>query len=124
MHDSPDDSSSLMHSHHSTFVLSMAVDELVSPQTRCLLLLFISHLLSSLRFSSLLSGLSFSSGGRQLSGAADGIERIVVVSRGISSGIEIAVGYSGQYWKWLDKPCLCKEACCRFRATSDNGTGK
>ncbi|KAI9808756.1 MAG: hypothetical protein M1825_003908 [Sarcosagium campestre] len=44
-----------------------------------------------------------------------GIERIVVVSRGIETGAEITVDYSNQYWDNLDKVCLCGEPCCRYR---------
>ena len=43
-----------------------------------------------------------------------GIERIIVVSKGIESGTEITVDYSPSYWNNLDKVCLCGEACCRY----------
>ncbi|KAL8922325.1 MAG: hypothetical protein Q9172_003617 [Xanthocarpia lactea] len=43
-----------------------------------------------------------------------GIERIIVVSKGIESGMEITVDYSPSYWNNLDKVCLCGEACCRY----------
>lgn len=43
-----------------------------------------------------------------------GIERIIVVSRGVASGSEITVDYSDYYWKQLNKACLCGEPCCRF----------
>ncbi|KAL8993937.1 MAG: hypothetical protein Q9169_005972 [Polycauliona sp. 2 TL-2023] len=35
-----------------------------------------------------------------------GIERIMVVSRGIQAGVEITVDYSSSYWNNLDKVCL------------------
>ncbi|KEF61140.1 uncharacterized protein A1O9_02705, partial [Exophiala aquamarina CBS 119918] len=41
--------------------------------------------------------------------------RIVLVSKGISAGEEITVDYSNEYWKYLEKVCLCGESCCRFR---------
>ena len=43
-----------------------------------------------------------------------GTERILVVSRGIVAGSEITVDYSDNYWKQLEKRCLCGEFCCRF----------
>ncbi|KAL4931659.1 SET domain-containing protein [Aspergillus undulatus] len=43
-----------------------------------------------------------------------GVERILVVSRGVDAGCEITVDYSDRYWRELDKKCLCGEACCRF----------
>ncbi|KAL4887658.1 hypothetical protein BJY04DRAFT_176372, partial [Aspergillus karnatakaensis] len=43
-----------------------------------------------------------------------GMERIIVVSKGIGAGTEITVDYSDRYWKELNKKCLCGEACCRF----------
>lgn len=46
-----------------------------------------------------------------------GVERILVVSRGISAESEITVDYSDHYWKYLEKPCSCGEACCRFPKT-------
>lgn len=44
-----------------------------------------------------------------------GIQRIVVVSKGISAGQELTVDYSSHYWDNLDKICLCGEPCCRYR---------
>ena len=44
-----------------------------------------------------------------------GVQRIVLVSRGIEAGSEIAVDYSDNYWADLDKRCLCRESCCRYR---------
>ncbi|KAF2090875.1 SET domain-containing protein, partial [Saccharata proteae CBS 121410] len=44
-----------------------------------------------------------------------GMQRIVLVSRGIEAGGEITVDYSGRYWSNLDKVCLCGEGCCRYR---------
>ncbi|KAJ5190591.1 SET domain-containing protein [Penicillium cinerascens] len=43
-----------------------------------------------------------------------GIERILVVSRGVSAGSEITVNYSDSYWRKLQKNCLCGEPGCRF----------
>ncbi|CEL08104.1 hypothetical protein ASPCAL11257 [Aspergillus calidoustus] len=43
-----------------------------------------------------------------------GTERILVVSRGITAGSEITVDYSDEYWKNLDKECLCGEPSCRY----------
>ncbi|KAL9037792.1 MAG: hypothetical protein Q9180_003519 [Flavoplaca navasiana] len=44
-----------------------------------------------------------------------GIERILVVSKGIEAGMEITVDYSSSYWNKLDKICLCGESCCRYQ---------
>ena len=44
-----------------------------------------------------------------------GIQRTIVVSKGIAAGKEITVDYSGRYWRSLSKTCLCGEACCRYR---------
>ena len=43
-----------------------------------------------------------------------GIERIMVVSKGIEPGMEITVDYSASYWADLEKECLCGEPCCRY----------
>lgn len=43
-----------------------------------------------------------------------GVQRIVLVSKGIAMGEEITVDYSNDYWNHLDKECLCGESCCRF----------
>lgn len=43
-----------------------------------------------------------------------GIERILVVSRGVPASSEITVDYSDSYWGKLRKNCLCGEAGCRF----------
>ncbi|KAF5872145.1 uncharacterized protein Bfra_005499 [Botrytis fragariae] len=43
-----------------------------------------------------------------------GTERIVLVSKRIEAGEEITVDYSHEYWKGLDKDCLCGELCCRY----------
>ncbi|GFN15319.1 SET domain-containing protein [Aspergillus tubingensis] len=43
-----------------------------------------------------------------------GMERIIVVSRGIMAGTEITIDYSDNYWRQLSKKCLCGESCCRF----------
>ncbi|KAK0663339.1 SET domain-containing protein [Lasiodiplodia hormozganensis] len=44
-----------------------------------------------------------------------GVQRIILVSKGIEAGHEITVDYSGRYWTNLDKECLCGESCCRYR---------
>ncbi|KAF4313328.1 hypothetical protein GTA08_BOTSDO01247 [Botryosphaeria dothidea] len=44
-----------------------------------------------------------------------GVQRIILVSKGIEAGQEITVDYSGRYWTNLDKECLCGESCCRYR---------
>ncbi|KAL8958378.1 MAG: hypothetical protein Q9183_005849 [Haloplaca sp. 2 TL-2023] len=44
-----------------------------------------------------------------------GIERILVVSKGIEAGMEITVDYSSSYWDKLEKVCLCGESCCRYQ---------
>jgi len=43
-----------------------------------------------------------------------GLERIMVVSKGIDPGMEITVDYSPSYWTNLEKVCLCGEPCCRY----------
>lgn len=43
-----------------------------------------------------------------------GIQRIVLVSRGIDAGCEITVDYSDEYWKHLRKICLCGAPHCRY----------
>ncbi|KAK2867785.1 hypothetical protein FQN49_003476 [Arthroderma sp. PD_2] len=49
-----------------------------------------------------------------------GMERVIVVSRGVSVGAELTVDYSDRYWEQLDKECLCGEESCRY-PTSQNG---
>ncbi|KLJ10672.1 hypothetical protein EMPG_13946 [Blastomyces silverae] len=49
-----------------------------------------------------------------------GIERIIIVSRGVAADTELTVDYSNHYWEQLDKKCLCGEACCRY---SRSGSG-
>ncbi|KAK5093411.1 hypothetical protein LTR70_004771 [Exophiala xenobiotica] len=44
-----------------------------------------------------------------------GVQRIVVVSKGVAAGKELTVDYSGRYWDNLDKICLCGEPCCRYK---------
>lgn len=44
-----------------------------------------------------------------------GIQRIIVVSKGVLAGKEITVDYSGRYWEHLEKACLCGELSCRYR---------
>jgi SET domain-containing protein len=51
-----------------------------------------------------------------------GVQRIVLVSKGISAGEEITVDYSNDYWNHLNKDCLCGESGCRFKRKSTNGT--
>lgn len=43
-----------------------------------------------------------------------GVERIMVVSKGIEAGMEVTVDYSPSYWTNLEKVCLCGEICCRY----------
>lgn len=43
-----------------------------------------------------------------------GLERIILVSKGINAGQEITVDYSGRYWKGLRKKCLCGKGGCRY----------
>ncbi|KAK2782281.1 hypothetical protein FQN53_000097 [Emmonsiellopsis sp. PD_33] len=43
-----------------------------------------------------------------------GMERIIIVSRGVPADTELTVDYSNHYWEELDKECLCGEACCRY----------
>jgi SET domain-containing protein len=43
-----------------------------------------------------------------------GSERNTLTSRGVESGSEITVDYSDEYWKGLDKECMCSEPCCRY----------
>ena len=44
-----------------------------------------------------------------------GIQRIVVVSKGVQADEEITVDYSDQYWDNLDKICLCGTSACRYK---------
>lgn len=44
-----------------------------------------------------------------------GIQRIVVVSKGVLAGEEITVDYSDRYWDNLDKICLCGAPTCRYK---------
>lgn len=44
-----------------------------------------------------------------------GIQRIVVVSKGVQAGEEITVDYSDRYWDNLDKICLCGAPTCRYK---------
>lgn len=44
-----------------------------------------------------------------------GMQRIILVSKGIEAGMEITVDYSPGYWRGLKKKCLCGEKCCRYR---------
>ena len=44
-----------------------------------------------------------------------GLQRTVIVSKGIAAGKEVTIDYSGRYWRRLAKACLCGEACCRYK---------
>lgn len=44
-----------------------------------------------------------------------GIERNLLVSKGVEAGREITTDYGDQYWHNLEKSCVCWESCCRFR---------
>jgi len=44
-----------------------------------------------------------------------GLQRIVLISRGIDAGQEITVDYGEGYWQNLDKICRCGESCCRYK---------
>jgi ATP-dependent RNA helicase DDX49/DBP8 len=44
-----------------------------------------------------------------------GVQRTVVVSKGLSAGSEVTVDYSDGWWRGLRKTCLCKAGACRFR---------
>lgn len=43
-----------------------------------------------------------------------GVQRILVVSKGVPAGKELTVDYSSRYWQQLDKKCLCGSVKCRF----------
>ncbi|KAI4113113.1 MAG: hypothetical protein LQ345_005840 [Seirophora villosa] len=43
-----------------------------------------------------------------------GVERVILVSRGIEAEREITVDYGDRYWEKLEKRCLCGSSCCRF----------
>jgi SET domain len=47
-----------------------------------------------------------------------GVQRIIVVSKGVAAGKELTVDYSGRYWQHLEKVCLCGEARCRYKERS------
>lgn len=51
-----------------------------------------------------------------------GIERVIVVSRGVGAGCEVTVDYSDRYWRELRKRCLCGEGCCRFGGGGGSGS--
>jgi len=44
-----------------------------------------------------------------------GTQRIVLVSKGVEVDEEITVDYSDDYWRNLDKVCLCGHPTCRYR---------
>lgn len=52
-----------------------------------------------------------------------GVERIMVVSKGIEPGMEITVDYSPSYWTNLEKVCLCGELCCLYNKPDRHGHG-
>lgn len=52
-----------------------------------------------------------------------GVQRIVLISRGIPTGGEITVDYCEGYWRGLDKVCLCGEKVCRYRDRQSRKTG-
>ncbi|KIV94985.1 hypothetical protein PV10_02694 [Exophiala mesophila] len=53
-----------------------------------------------------------------------GVERHVLVSKGILAGDEITVDYSNDYWNHLDKECLCGETSCRFKTRNGRIPGE
>ena len=44
-----------------------------------------------------------------------GVQRTIVVSKGVTAGQELTIDYSDRYWQKLDQTCLCKQAACRYR---------
>lgn len=50
-----------------------------------------------------------------------GVQRTILVSKGIAAGEEVTVDYSDKYWKGLDKICLCGQSCCRYRRADREG---
>lgn len=44
-----------------------------------------------------------------------GTQRIILVSKGIEAGEEVTVDYSDEYWRHLDKQCLCGHPSCRYQ---------
>ncbi|KIW42966.1 hypothetical protein, variant [Exophiala oligosperma] len=53
-----------------------------------------------------------------------GVQRHVLVSKGILAGDEITVDYSDDYWNHLDKECLCGETSCRFKTRNERIPGE
>lgn len=45
-----------------------------------------------------------------------GTQHIILVSKGIQAGEEITVDYSDDYWRHLDKVCLCGHSACRYKS--------
>lgn len=43
-----------------------------------------------------------------------GVQRMLVISKGVPAGKELTVDYSSRYWEQLDKKCLCGSARCRY----------
>lgn len=43
-----------------------------------------------------------------------GIQRMLVISKGVPAGKELTVDYSSRYWEQLDKKCLCGSVRCRY----------
>jgi SET domain len=50
-----------------------------------------------------------------------GVQRIIVVSKGVKAGDEVTVDYSERYWRHLDKVCLCGEMSCRCKSRRREG---
>ncbi|KAK4461718.1 SET domain-containing protein [Cladorrhinum samala] len=50
-----------------------------------------------------------------------GLQRIILVSKGLDAGMEITVDYSPGYWRGLKKKCLCGEKCCRYKLEEGQG---
>ncbi|KAK4113111.1 SET domain-containing protein [Canariomyces notabilis] len=46
-----------------------------------------------------------------------GVQRVILVSKGIGAGTEITVDYGKSYWRGLEKRCLCGESCCRYNGS-------
>lgn len=46
-----------------------------------------------------------------------GVERVILVSRGIEAEREITVDYGDRYWEKLEKRCSCGSSCCRFSSS-------
>jgi len=53
-----------------------------------------------------------------------GTQRIVLVSKGVEADDEITVDYSDDYWRHLDKTCLCGHPTCRYRNRQSQQPGE